>query len=148
MSRNRRNQSKHRHYGNVELLARELIYPVDLLEWMPRDRAHMILNERRVEVNNLRIQCFREKGLTCANCSLEASFAALELVQSPNYNGWALNFYGLRDGVEIIFTKDHIYPRSKGGPDEMDNLQPMCWPCNLRKGNNVVQKVVEGHSRS
>lgn len=32
-------------------------------------------------------------------------------------------------------TIDHVIPKSKGGTDELGNLQTMCKACNLRKGN-------------
>lgn len=32
---------------------------------------------------------------------------------------------------------DHIWPKSKGGPDLMENLQAACGPCNRSKGNSV-----------
>lgn len=32
-------------------------------------------------------------------------------------------------------TIDHIVPLSKGGGNEDDNLQPMCWDCNRAKGD-------------
>ncbi|MEO9231601.1 MAG: HNH endonuclease [Devosia sp.] len=32
---------------------------------------------------------------------------------------------------------DHIYPHSKGGGNNMDNLQTLCWDCNSKKSNKV-----------
>lgn len=38
-----------------------------------------------------------------------------------------------RDG--IVLHVDHILPRSKGGTDEIDNLQTLCDKCNIGKSN-------------
>lgn len=32
-------------------------------------------------------------------------------------------------------TKDHVFPRSKGGANEMDNIMMVCKTCNSSKGN-------------
>jgi len=38
-------------------------------------------------------------------------------------------------GRPSSFHIDHVVPRSLGGGDDIDNLQPLCRDCNLSKGN-------------
>ena len=45
--------------------------------------------------------------------------------------------YGNRDsdyGWEI----DHIHPESRGGSDELSNLQPLQWEANMKKSNKIA----------
>lgn len=35
---------------------------------------------------------------------------------------------------------DHLFPISKGGVSEIDNLVPSCWKCNGSKGTHTVEE--------
>ena len=38
-----------------------------------------------------------------------------------------------RCGTKGDLTIDHVVPRSRGGPDDIDNYQILCWDCNQTK---------------
>lgn len=48
----------------------------------------------------------------------------------------------VRCGALDDLALDHIYPWSLGGPDDEDNLQVLCKPCNSAKGARVEEKGV------
>jgi hypothetical protein len=88
---------------------------------------------------SLRYQVFRQSHV-CVRCGLPGAYFALEKsIHEENARKWHLNLYGIGpDGREILFTKDHIIPVSKGGPDTLKNLQTMCEICNGEKGSSIV----------
>lgn len=84
-----------------------------------------------------RYKTFLLKGTTCVSCGLEAQYFAKERSGSSNIVQWHFNLYGLDENdKEILFTKDHVLPKSKGGKNHVSNFQTMCYKCNSKKGSD------------
>jgi hypothetical protein len=53
-----------------------------------------------------------------------------------------MNLYAIdKNGNEILMTKDHIVPKSKGGANALYNYQPMCSHCNAEKADVMPKGV-------
>jgi len=81
---------------------------------------------------------FTEQKQECHTCGLKASFWALQKDSNNESKRYHLNLYGVsNEGEVILFTKDHIIPKSLGGKDKADNYQSMCSCCNAEKSNDI-----------
>ena len=115
-----------------------------LLEWLkiytrPRDkkRRKTYFGGWQVKADSQRYTVFRN-SLKCAFCDREIVYGILQqTVNLGNNNPIAahFNFYS-EDGM--LFTKDHIIPKSKGGKNRNSNYQTCCYECNARKGDQEL----------
>jgi len=115
-----------------------------------RNKSEVDFDGDMIKMNSQRYHLFKHKGCKC-KCGVEGTFFAKER-NSLNKDGqWHLETYGFRpkgtdryhfnlygyrpDGTEVMLTKDHIVPKSKGGPNHFDNYEPMCADCNTEKAD-------------
>lgn len=106
--------------------------------------SYAVFAEDIINMQSQRYQVF-SKSTTCISCGIKATHFAKERNSTPDgvfskRTKWHFNLYTTKFNPwsEIMMTKDHIIPRSKGGPDKLENYQTMCQPCNMRKGNDTT----------
>ena len=84
-----------------------------------------------------RYRTFYQKGLKCACCNRVGSYFKLH-TDSKNIERAHFNLFA-EDGT--MMTKDHIIPKSKGGPDCIENFQTMCEECNKEKKDTMPDLI-------
>lgn len=86
-------------------------------------------------MSSLRYHVFKKSNV-CCKCGLEGKYFIKE--RDSNVKRYHFNLYAIdSDGNEVLMTKDHIIPKSKGGSDNLNNLQTMCTNCNFKKADSV-----------
>lgn len=107
----------------------------------PKPAAHINFDTQigtvRVCIHNHKLRCFKNNK-HCAECGLVGNLFLLQ--QNYECNSVFLEMYHRDEHGLTLFTKDHIFPRSRGGKDSFENLQTMCYICNTKKGNSIMSK--------
>ena len=84
---------------------------------LPIDKVNVKSKRRRTNIpRGMRHEVFKRDNYTCQECGAKKS-----------------------DGA--VLHVDHKVPVSKGGTDELDNLQTLCGDCNLNKSNIIQESV-------
>jgi len=71
---------------------------------------------------------------------LKGSFTLMEWKDLKKKYGNTCPACGIEE-PEIKLTADHIIPVSKGGVNTIDNIQPLCRECNMRKFTKMVSYI-------
>jgi 5-methylcytosine-specific restriction endonuclease McrA len=128
----------------------------------------------KVKLSGVRLECFK-RNAKCVSCRLIGTVFKLQsheykgpklgtncfLNECPwcalrgyktrrRMNEWQkphLNLFAKdRGGNMILMTKDHIYPKSKGGSDGIENMQTMCVRCNQNKADTIPEHYMQAAS--
>lgn len=92
---------------------------------------------RRIKIlNHLMIR----DGSKCIHCGKEPTLYAMGKDLS---NRWHMDLYSEEVDGLLMFTIDHIHPKSKGGEDNLENYQMLCKICNEDKGDDIVNTPKE-----
>ena len=137
-------------------LERKETYPLErVFGYIAKGSEKKTFDGDLVKIASDRLHTFYHKGTKCVSCGVEGSFFAKERhmksVKIKNKKGRTIgrerfpdlessfhfNMYGINeDGREVLMTKDHIIPKSKGGKNGLSNYQTMCTKCNAKKADN------------
>lgn len=98
-------------------------------------------NGRRVRLSGT-LKTFHHWGVTCSRCGVKgAVFREVKHDKKTH-----LRLLGIKDDKEVMMTRDHIIPHSKGGSNSFNNMQTMCCECNSEKQDEVQEELIE-HSK-
>lgn len=128
------------------LLERKEVYSIDFIfrvraKSLRRRRKFGILEDFAVRINSHTINTFAMKGCNC-DCGLKGAYFALERHENALGKSrlWHLVLYAVNEkNEEVMMTRDHIVPKSKGGKNLIENHHPMCLTCNHKKSDRLEE---------
>ena len=108
----------------------------DVLFEKKRNLSKVDFDGDMIKGNSQRYQTFFTKGCRCVKCGIEGKYFVKE--KHLKDISFHLNLYAIDENEkEILMTKDHIIPKSKGGANDISNYQTMCKKCNEAKENRL-----------
>jgi 5-methylcytosine-specific restriction endonuclease McrA len=121
--------------------------PTQIVETFTVGLEHILANY----ADHWRLSVFLHKGLACANPSCDR--VGDRIVYWYDYGWERLEGAVLSRGLHIdviagstLMTVDHKKPKSKGGTNDLENLVPMCSPCNQKKADKLHEEEDVGGS--
>jgi len=98
------------------------------------------INGDLVNIRSKRLFTFKNFGIKCRCCGLEGKYFLKEKNLNDLY--YHLNLYGLTlENKEEMLTHDHKIPLSRGGKNNISNMQTLCNTCNFLKNNSMINII-------
>ena len=77
-------------------------------------------------------------GYRCVCCGALEDRICMHCGSRTEFHPWGPGLEPYVESGDIKLFRDHIIPLSRGGHDAIDNIQPLCYRCNTRKGTRTV----------
>lgn len=90
--------------------------------------------DSKARVNIIK-QLIERDGCMCQNCLEKPTYFGLG---KDNGGNWHLDLYSKKDDEHYMYTIDHVFPKSKGGLNHIDNYQLLCKVCNENKSDIII----------
>lgn len=112
-----------------------------------RENKNLYLGEVICRPFSDRVMTYYTHGVQCVweGCPCKGEYFAAERqvhkkTGQPYTCGYHLNLYGYdADGKEVMITSDHKIPKNQGGAKSgVKNRQPMCYPHNQLKSDQLI----------
>ena len=122
----------------------EVISKIKTFQGTKQDKVELSTGHH-IGVVSLRMRTFGREGcnIHCQGCGLKAQYFAVESFAGSIHPSVHTNLYGMNGEKEVLFTQDHIVPKSRGGANSLDNSQVLCQCCNTRKGSRSDKEFKE-----
>lgn len=132
-----------RNYERARVVSIETVF--SMINENGQHNSHVFCGHN-VGLSSVRIRNFHANGITCKHCGLVGVYFAVERSNHKwkSERDWHLNLYALNEQWhEILMTRDHIMPKSKGGKDHLSNCQTLCTYCNCKKSDKLPDVTTE-----
>jgi 5-methylcytosine-specific restriction enzyme A len=115
---------------------------------MPKDKPNPLqkfvrgwLRDRINETNNRSSVPSKSKNTPSEKSPIQKRSRSISLsvrLDVLTRDGYKCVYCG-RSSQQIDLEIDHIIPHSKGGSNQIDNLQSLCFDCNRGKGARIIE---------
>jgi len=115
-----------------------MVYDPQEIYEMMKVNDFYYFDELRVNLGSARVKLFRDNPY-CVKCGVKGTEYRLQRHGKERNDAIPhLNMYGYDNAnQEVLMTKDHIIPKSKGGRNDISNYQTLCFICNANKADKV-----------